>query len=177
MGKYRALSRTKRVFSRRSKPVLQRYLRYWLWRLRRIRGKSVVVARSVAVGVFAGSLPLFGLQMAIAILLAHIFRGNKILAIGATWYSNPFTYAPLYLLNFKVGRLLLHTSESIDTLSIKSSADWQTLGQELIIALFIGSLIVGAISGICAYCISLLVLRYLRRYRKLNRLRNNTTDS
>lgn len=176
MGNYRTSSVARRTVSKRSQQSWRRYLRYRLLRLMRIRGKSRVIACSVAVGVFAGSLPLFGLQIALAVLLAYLFRGNKFLAMGATWYSNPLTYAPLYLLNFKVGSLLLQTSQSIDTLSIKSLEDWQTLGQELIIALFFGSLIVGAISAICAYFLCLLLLQYLRRYKKLNRLRSKTTD-
>ncbi len=176
MGNYRTSSVARKVVSRRLQPSWQRYWRYWFLRLMRIRGKSIVIARSVAIGVFAGSLPLFGLQIAIAVLLAYLFRSNKFLAMGATWYSNPLTYAPLYLLNFQVGSLLLQTSQSIDTLKIQSWADWQQLGQELIIALLFGSLIVGAISAMCAYFLCLFLVRYLRRYRRLNRLRSKTAD-
>jgi uncharacterized protein (DUF2062 family) len=69
----------------------QRYLHYYKIRLLRLRGHPRAIARGLAFGTFAGFFPLFGLPIIIALVLATLFRGNRIAAIAATWISNPFT--------------------------------------------------------------------------------------
>ena len=100
---------SKSSFSRkvgRWSPVL-RQLRYFYVRLLRLQSTPHALARGIGVGCFAGMFPLFGLQTAIALVLAIPLRGNKILAVAATWISNPFTYVPIYWLNYKLGEILL----------------------------------------------------------------------
>lgn len=72
-----------------------------LWHLN--RGS---VAGGVAIGLFAGLVP-GPLQMLTAALLAIPLRRNLPVAIVTTLYTNPLTIAPLYLLAYGYGRLLL----------------------------------------------------------------------
>lgn len=68
-----------------------------LWHLHR---RSV--AGGVAVGLFCGLIP-GPLQMISAVLLAVLFRVNLPVAAFATFYTNPFTIVPLYLLAYEIG--------------------------------------------------------------------------
>lgn len=72
-----------------------------LWHLNR---RSV--AGAVAIGLFAGLVP-GPLQMLAALLLAVPLRRNLPVALLVTFYTNPFTIVPLYLLAYGYGRLLL----------------------------------------------------------------------
>lgn len=68
-----------------------------LWHLHR---RSV--AGGLAVGLFCGLVP-GPLQMLSAVLLAVLFRVNLPVAVFATFYTNPFTIVPLYLLAYEIG--------------------------------------------------------------------------
>lgn len=72
-----------------------------LWHLNR---RSV--AGAVAIGLFAGLVP-GPLQMLAALLLAVPLRRNLPVAILVTFYTNPFTIVPLYLVAYGYGRLLM----------------------------------------------------------------------
>ena len=67
------------------------------------------VAGGVAIGLFAGLIP-GPLQMLTAILLAVPLKRNIPVALVTTFYTNPLTIAPLYLLAYGYGRLLMGAS-------------------------------------------------------------------
>lgn len=87
-----------------SHPFVRRYLPALadpdLWHLNR---RSV--ARAVALGLFCGLIP--GPVQALAALGACLWlRANVPLAIVTTFYTNPFTIVPLYVIAYEYGRLL-----------------------------------------------------------------------
>ena len=69
-----------------------------LWHLNR---RSV--AGGVAVGLFTGLIP-GPVQMLFAAILSVIFRVNLPVAVLSTLYTNPFTFVPLYLLAYEIGK-------------------------------------------------------------------------
>ncbi len=75
-----------------------------LWHLNRDS-----VAGGVAIGMFSGLVP-GPLQMLTAALLAIPLKKNLPVALVTTLYTNPFTIAPLYLLAYGYGKLLLGAS-------------------------------------------------------------------
>ncbi len=72
-----------------------------LWHLNRDS-----VAGAVAIGLFAGLVP-GPLQVLTALALAIPLRRNLPVALLVTFYTNPFTIVPLYLLAYAYGSLLL----------------------------------------------------------------------
>jgi len=72
-----------------------------LWHLSR---RSV--SGGLAVGLFSGLVP-GPLQMLVAVILAVPLRVNLPVALVATFYTNPITIGPLYLLAYAYGRLLI----------------------------------------------------------------------
>ena len=103
----------------------------------------------IAVGLATGLVP-GPLQMLAATILAAVFRVNLPLALVTTFYTNPFTIVPLYLLAYSLGGLV--TGESIKNVTVPdfewglstlydnvvTFIDWMlSLGNTLIIGLLI----------------------------------------
>jgi len=72
-----------------------------LWHLNR---RST--ARAVAVGLFCGLIP-GPLQVISAIGFSLVVRANFPVAVVTTFYTNPFTIVPLYLVAYEYGSLFL----------------------------------------------------------------------
>jgi uncharacterized protein (DUF2062 family) len=72
-----------------------------LWHLNRHS-----VAGGVAIGLFSGLIP-GPLQMLTAAGLAIWLKKNLPVSLVTTFYTNPFTIAPIYLLAYGYGRLLM----------------------------------------------------------------------
>jgi uncharacterized protein (DUF2062 family) len=71
-----------------------------LWHLHR---RSV--ALGVAIGLVTGLVP-GPVQMLLAAIIAIPLRANIPAAVFTTLYTNPFTFVPLYVLAYNVGRLV-----------------------------------------------------------------------
>lgn len=167
---------------KRSNSKWQRRIKYFYWRLVRLRGHPKELARGLACGVFAGVFPFFGSQTLLAVLLAFIFRGNKILAVVGPWISNPFTSIPIYAFNFQVGKWLLneHTPTEID---LGSWQDIKELGLEIIWPLFVGCFTVGTVLAIFSYFLGLWAIRRVRasnqrrhRHKRMKHLHQRYPD-
>ncbi|MEL6439493.1 MAG: DUF2062 domain-containing protein [Cyanobacteria bacterium J06621_8] len=145
--------------------ILRRFRLVFL-KLLRLRGKPEYVARGLAVGVFAGCFPFLGLQSLIGILLATLCRGSKVAAVAATWISNPLTYFPLFVFNYKIGKLLLGTDDAtlppLDIEDIESFTAFKELGSSFAITLLTGSFMLGVILGLITYFYGLAILEKFR---------------
>ena len=112
-------------------------------------------ARGLAVGVFCGCFPFFGLQIVVSVGLATLLRGNHLLAAAGTLVSNPLTYIPLYWFNYLVGAQLLGSSDGADALSSINHSNLWLQGWDFIQRILLGSSMVGLIlavvSGLVAY--------------------------
>lgn len=164
--------------SRPSQFSWTRGCRYYYLKLIRQRGSPAAIARGLAVGVFAGLFPLFGLQTLIGVGLATICRGNKIIAAAATWVSNPLTYVPIFYFNFKAGlftlRVLGIKSEFLDLAAFQALVatpnnlafeELLDLGGFVSGALFLGCFVVGSISSVVAYFGGLWLFKTMRQRR------------
>ena len=108
-------------------------------------GSPFFNAKGLAIGVFSGCFPIFGFQTLIGIFFAKLAKGNIVLAAIGTWISNPFTYIPLYYLNYKVGSIFFNTSskEIIDKSMVIDDL-WKQ-GKIFSLKLLLGSSCVGFI--------------------------------
>ena len=117
----------------------------WLWNQ---EGSPSQRALGFGVGIFSGCFPFFGLQTLIGVFLAKILKGNSILAALGTWISNPFTYAPLYYFNYRVGSSLLDKKKNIVDFSHITTNELWSQGWYLSSRLLMGSICVGLWAGI-----------------------------
>ncbi|MDP3537783.1 MAG: DUF2062 domain-containing protein [Azonexus sp.] len=108
------------------RPFASSLLHPRLWHLNRHSA-----AGAVAAGMFCGLIP-GPLQMFGAAICALLFRVNLPMAIFVTFYTNPFTIVPLYLLAYQLGRLLIGDSGGFLTppeFSATAFVDWTTAMQ------------------------------------------------
>ena len=123
-------------------------------------------AKGIAVGVFSGCFPFFGFQTLLGIFFAKLINGNLVLAAIGTWISNPFTYIPLYVFNFKIGSLFFKDySKKIDFKELIGNDIWSQ-GWIITSRLFIGSCLV----GLCLGFIFGFLTFYLYRIRSQKKL-------
>lgn len=171
-------SRSLKAKNKDNSPInrLTRSCRYWWIRLVRLQRHPIEIARGLAVGVFSGAFPWLGLQIIIAIFLAFCVRGNKIAAAAATWVSNPFTYIPLFLFNYKLGELFLgQGNQAIDSRIFASNQSWAenwgSLSGKFLLTLFFGSLITGLLASTITYFVSYRLLSQWHHRRQTRRKR------
>ena len=115
-------------------------------------------ARGIAIGVFMGCFPLFGLQSVLGMILASLFKGNQLLAATATWISNPFTYIPLYWINYQVGSILLGDNNSFKNIDIDTFSTLFSQGYVVLNKILLGSLFVGLFLGLIFGCLTYFLL-------------------
>ena len=126
-----------------------RFLTPWLghpalWHMHR---RSV--ARGVAIGAATGLIP-GPVQILLAVIIAIPLRANVIVAAATTFYTNPLTFIPLYILAYTIGsvvtgepvRNVMPPEFSVSWLEILKVApamfDWiVSLGSTLLIGLAI----------------------------------------
>jgi uncharacterized protein len=80
-------------------------------------------AGGVAIGLIAGLIP-GPLQMISAAILCALLRVNLPVALITTFYTNPFTIVPLYLLAYMMGGLV--TGESVGDVTVPNF-DWNPI--------------------------------------------------
>ena len=148
----------------------RKYYRYLYLRLIRQKGSSHGLALSVSIGIFCGFvIPVF--QMLLAVFLAWTCRVNKIVSVGCTWISNPFTYPILFPLNIYVGSLFIQSDFKMEELKkITLNTLFSDFGKVLKFFLSDGMLmfmIGGAICGIIAAALSYVSVFYtIRKYKR-----------
>ena len=126
-------------------------------------GSPLFNAKGIAVGVFCGCFPFFGLQTVLGLLLAKILKGNLLLAAIGTWISNPLTYIPLYYFNYKVGSIFLKNSpNTINHKILDINSLWHQ-GSIFSIRLILGSAFVGILLALISGFIIFLFYKIKRR--------------
>ncbi len=149
-----------------------RRLRYYFYRFARLRGTPGAIARGLAAGVFSGWFPWFGLQIVIAVALAAIVRGNKLVAAAATWISNPLTSLPMFAFNYEIGRRILGGEQpALNVVQLQTWESAKNLGTELLEALFLGSFVMGSITAIASYFLGYWLVQRIRQQRLDRRMR------
>lgn len=159
-------------------------LRFLKWLLS-LKGSPQQIALGLAVGVFVGFSPFWGMHMLIAAALATLLGANRPAAVAAVWLSNPLTVVPLYSLTYRVGHVFV-PGEHKDSIAVllrrvvvADGVPWWDLierlriifrvGEEILIPLTIGGLLLGTFFGVVSYVVCRLLLTLLRRKKRRNR--------
>lgn len=154
---------------------------YVMHRLRRLPDSPQRIARGIFAGVFVSFLPLFGIHMLSAALLALPLRGNVLAAIFGTLVGNPLTFPAIAWMALETGYLVMGGDYSapmstlIDSfgaatgqlwdngkaLIFGGSTHWGELARfwrEVFLPYMIGGTITGGLAGIASYYLSLPVI-------------------
>jgi uncharacterized protein (DUF2062 family) len=108
-----------------------------------------------AAGVFIGMSPLFGIHTLLGLLVASVFRLNKLTTIVGVYITNPWTIIPIYTFSTWVGAKCLGVNK------ILPDVDWRNMTFSLLLKDFgyllmpflLGTIIMGVLSAVIAYII------------------------
>jgi len=115
-----------------------------LWHLNRHS-----VAKAFFVGLFCSMIPM-PFQMVLAAAIAVRINCNLPISIALVWISNPLTMPPIFYFNYLVGTWILH--QPTVSFDIQYNLSWMMDKLvEVGIPLYFGSVVVGIVSGACAY--------------------------
>lgn len=112
-----------------------------------------------AVGVFISVTPFFGLHTALAIVLAFVFRLNKVACITGVWVNTPLTMVPVLVASYNLGRFLRGKPAKQLTFT---TLDWHSL-QPYAKSILLGSSIIGFVAAVVAYFVCYWLVVFFRR--------------
>jgi hypothetical protein len=140
-------------------------MRAWIRNLLKVKDTPEALARGLAVGFFFGVSFFWGLQIALAVLVSHLVRGNKVVAAAVTAISNPLTSLPLYTLCYFIGHLLIGGEDTLpDFATVHSIEGFLALGPHFFVTMLVGTTLVGVVGGVAVYFSSNRLLAALRRW-------------
>jgi uncharacterized protein (TIGR03546 family) len=150
---------------------LKRFLIFLYYRIVRLRGTPEYIARGFALGVFIGMTPTMGFQMAIAAFIATLLKQNIIATALSVWVTNAFTFIPIYTFNYAVGRWVLSKpiTGQLKVGTFSSMKALFSMGWEFFYTLWFGSMVVGVVTSIITYYISIPLIKKYQEKRRLRR--------
>jgi uncharacterized protein (DUF2062 family) len=121
------------------------------------------LAFAVALGIFIGSSPLWGLHSLLAIGSAFVLRLNKSAVLLASFISNPWIAPFLIFASLETGSLILHGHASLlsygEIQSLLSNPDWKDLFSDYFVPYFCGAFLVALVLAFITYWIVLWMAR------------------
>jgi uncharacterized protein (DUF2062 family) len=111
------------------------------------------VAASFAVGVFFGMSPFLGFHTILALLVAWLFRLNRVAVLPGVFVTNPWSIIPVYTFCTWVGALILRVNIKLPEIN------WKHLSLNslmvdfggLAMPFFVGSLAVASVTALLCY--------------------------
>ena len=163
------------------KESITRRLRYIYLRLTRLRGDPHELALGMALGIFAGMLPIIPFHALVAVALALAFSASKITAAAGTLICNPVTIYPVYRYAYELGSFILGFDRNAEMLSpvIETIRNEEFLhmitailsaGGKVAAAFLMGGLTLGIIWAVPSYFIFHYFLKAFIAWRKSRKL-------
>ncbi len=130
------------------------------------------IALALALGVFIGCTPFWFFQTLLALVLATVFRLNRVATVTGAWLNLPWIAPFVYGAALKVGTLIVPGQDAAAAEAVgrllggHDAFDWEEaleILRETSIALLAGTTIVGLVAAIATYLIALNVIRARRR--------------
>ena len=145
----------------------KRAFRLFFLRILRLKGQPEEVAGGIAIGVFIGLTPTVPLHTILSVLIAFLLGKSKLAAALGGLIANPFMLPLIYILDYKVGRMLTGIEGVPLVLSDFSLSYLMDLGWDITYPLFVGGIALGFLSIFPSYFITKrLVILYRERRRK-----------
>lgn len=148
----------------------RRTFRYIYLRLVRVGGDPVHVALGFSLGVFLGVFPTFGLGIPLALLLASLFRWNRVAATLGSLVMNPLTTPFFWSLSGTVGAAIFQADarKVLETARNGDRIHSLTAGAGIYLA---GNLAVSIVCSVAAYFLAVRAVTLYRRKKKERRMR------
>ena len=152
----------------------------WFLHLLHLDESAPSIALGAAIGVFIAMTPTIGFQMLLIYFIASIFRANRVAGVPMAWITNPATILPIYSFNLLVGIKVVGGSEAMreefeQALQGIMNKDlpwwdlvkhWWDVVMHVTLPLWVGSIVVGAVSGAVAYAVMYYLITVYRRHHR-----------
>ncbi|MGD0885179.1 MAG: DUF2062 domain-containing protein [Thermodesulfovibrionales bacterium] len=122
------------------------------------------ISLAFALGVFIGMSPLFGIHTVLGILLASVFRLNRLATVVGIYITNPWTIVPIYTFSTWVGAKCLGINKILPDINWEHITVITLLNDvsPLLLPFIVGTLLIGTISSVVSYVI---IFRIAKRTR------------
>ncbi len=130
------------------------------------------LALALAVGVFIGCTPLWGLQTVLSVVVALVFGLNRAATVLGAWLNLPWVAPFVYGLAIKVGSAMVPDPTGVREawlaylLEHPAAVSWRdvvSLLEEVSLPLLAGTTVVGAAAAAVTYAVALRVIAGRRR--------------
>jgi uncharacterized protein (DUF2062 family) len=149
--------------------------------LHMLDGSAEAIGRGAALGLFIAFTPTIGFQVLLAAALAPLVRANVPAAVAMVWVTNPATIGPAFALTYRVGCLVLggpSTPQAHREIAVamhehdvvepwRRLSDLFAMGETVVVPLVVGGIVVGGLLGMCAYFVTVRIVRAHRRHVEL----------
>jgi uncharacterized protein (DUF2062 family)/2-polyprenyl-3-methyl-5-hydroxy-6-metoxy-1,4-benzoquinol methylase len=112
------------------------------------------VAFGVGMGAFVGCSPFWGVHFPIAVLLATLFRLNRVIVYAAAYVGNPLTVGPMLFAEIQLGHRILHGAWLPVTISEVKILGVLGIFTNLLIGSVVLGLVLGGLLGVAAWLIA-----------------------
>ena len=117
------------------------------------------IAAGFAAGVFISFTPFFGLHTPLAIVVAFVFRLNKLTCITGAWVNTPLTVFPALAASYKLGEFIMGNKP----LEFRvTSLEWSSL-KVYASSLLLGSSVIGFFAALAGYAACYWLVTVFRR--------------
>ncbi|OGP31045.1 MAG: hypothetical protein A2073_03890 [Deltaproteobacteria bacterium GWC2_42_11] len=141
---------------------MKRWIKLHYYKIVRIDDPPDRIARGVAIGVFMGIFPTFGLGIIISIISAYILKANKAAAVLGSFIMNPLTIPFFWTLSSIVGSVIFWENKELLMSNIKNHHFLNGMGWAYIVFLT-GNLVVSTAFSAASY---FLTRRWIIEHRK-----------
>ncbi|MBS3734393.1 MAG: DUF2062 domain-containing protein [Phycisphaerae bacterium] len=159
---------------------------FFLYRVLHVDDTPHRIALGVAIGVWAGWMPIVGIQMITTFILAACLRANKAVGMPWVWVSNPATMAPMYLADYWVGCTLIGRNWSdpgfLEALNAtggwwNKATAWLEATRNVVVPLMLGGVVVGVAFAVPTYFLIRWSVVAYRRHRRRRRKPEQLPDA
>ncbi len=121
------------------------------------------IALSFSVGVFISISPFFGFHTILALVFSFLFRLNKVATVTGSWMNNPWTMAPVYYIDYKIGSLIMGHDIEFD-LKPFTLQHYLNGGKDVFFDILVGSVVFGIFVSTLTYFVMKTILKKRRSH-------------
>ncbi len=125
------------------------------------RPSRETVALGFALGLFIGLSPTFGVQIFLACVLAYLFRVNLPFALLGVLITNPFTAAPIYAFELKLGLWLAGQPEATEYVGYSGMLEHVAIYAR---PLWVGSIVAGSAVALAGWVLASVIWVLFSRF-------------
>ena len=156
---------------------LIRLLKIFYIRIIRSKSSPHNIAFATALGIFVSCFVPPGAHTVTIIVLAIVFRTDKVISYAATWFANPYTMPIMYPVFCYTGSKVVGQGLSFGHIDHELMAlfkhfsfyEMEILGKSLALPFFIGGAIFGLIFAFISYFIVYYLIIKYREKRDINK--------